>query len=93
VVLEEGTGDIATLLNKYEIGCVVKLSDKEKQNDFDNEVRKALDWLRDNSNAVRTNTRKFVDEFYTWQANVPAERKMYIQALHKAGRHDPKKEK
>ncbi len=86
VVLEEGTGDIATLLNKYGIGCVVKLSDKQKQTDFDNEVRKALEWLRENSNTVRHNTRSFVDECYTWEANVPAERMMYARALQKAGK-------
>ncbi len=92
VVLEEGTGDIGALMARYGIGCVVKLTGKQKQIDFDNEVRKALDWLKDNAGQARTNTRKFVDEFYTWQANVPKERSMYMRALNKAGK-DLKKEK
>lgn len=85
VVLEEGTGDMANMLNKNKIGYVVKLWEQPKQQ-FDAEVKKALDWLKENSNKVRSNTRAFAEECYTWQANVPKERQMYIRALQKAGR-------
>ncbi len=84
VVLEEGTGDIAALLNKHKIGCVVQLSDKQKQSDFDNEVKKALEWLSANAADVRNNTRNFVENCYTWKANVPVERKMFEAALRKS---------
>ncbi len=86
VVLEEGTGDMAALLKKRGIGCVVKLADKQKQADFDSEVKSALEWLKENSGTVRSNTRKFVEECYTWEANVPVERNMYVKALQKAAK-------
>jgi len=86
VVLEQGTGDMAELLKKRGIGCVVKLADKQKQADFDSEVKGALEWLKENSGTVRSNTRKFVEECYTWEANVPVERNMYVKALQKAAK-------
>jgi hypothetical protein len=83
VVLEEGTGNIGAMLNKYQIGYVVKLTDKSRQSDFDAEVKKALDWYQEHKNEVRTNTKNFVDDCYTWKANVQNERNIYIQALQK----------
>lgn len=83
VVLEEGTGKISELLKQNGIGCVVKLWGKEKQNEFEIEVRKALDWFEASNTSVRNNARKFVDECYTWKANVQKEREMYGRALWK----------
>jgi glycosyltransferase involved in cell wall biosynthesis len=85
VILEEGTGDMANMLNKHGIGYVVKLWEQPKQA-FDAEVKKALDWLKENNSTVRNNTRMFVEECYTWQANVPKEREMYKRALDKASK-------
>ncbi len=85
VVLEEGTGNMADMLNQYGIGKVVRLWERPKH-EFDAEVKKTLDWLKENSSTVRNNTRMFVEECYTWQANVPKERAMYIRALEKASK-------
>ena len=52
--------------------------------DFDNEVKKALQWLSANAADVRNNTRNFVENCYTWKANVPVERKMFEAALRKS---------
>jgi glycosyltransferase involved in cell wall biosynthesis len=84
VVLEEGTGKISELLQQNGIGCVVKLWGKENQKEFEGEVRKALDWFETNKTTVRENARKFVDDCYTWKANVQKEREMYANALQKA---------
>lgn len=81
VVLEEGTGDISRILDAYKIGCVVKLTGKVIESDFDKEVEKALDWYQLNKNEVRINTKKCVEDCYTWKANVQKERSSYVQAL------------
>ncbi len=81
VILEEGMKKAADILQEYQLGCIVKLSGKKTQGEIDNEVKKALDWLEANRSAVRTNARKFVEEQYTWKANVQKERKMYLEAL------------
>jgi len=83
VILEEGTGSIAAILAKHKIGCVVKLSGKTNSAEIDTEVKKALDWVSDNKADVRQNTVKFVEDNYTWNANLPIERQMYIEALEK----------
>ena len=80
VILEHGTGNIAAMLNQYKIGHVVHLTGKTGA-DFDNEVKKALQWETENKNQVRTNTRTFVEQNYTWNANLAAERDMYLGAL------------
>ena len=82
VVVEEGTGDIASMLVRYETGYVVSLTGKQ-QRDFDNEVQNAVEWCRANNSAARKNARRFVNEYYTWDANVAIERKMYLDTLHK----------
>ncbi len=86
VVLEEGTGKISELLKQNGIGCVVKLWGKDNQKEFEGEVRKALDWFETNRTTVRNNARKFVDDCYTWKANVQKEREMYVKALWKVVR-------
>ena len=74
----------ADILDVNQIGCVVKLSSKEKQTDIDKEVKNALDWFEMNKEGMQEKTRKFVEDQYTWKANVQKERKMYIQALAKS---------
>jgi glycosyltransferase involved in cell wall biosynthesis len=86
IVLEEGTGDLAEKLNKNNIGCVIRLSDKTVQQDFDNEVKKALVWYETNKNSARINARNYVEECYTWKANLQNERDMYIHALQQAAK-------
>lgn len=81
VILEEGTGSIATILAEHKIGCVVKLSGKTDKAAFDNEIKKALDWEKQNRADVQANTRKFVENHYTWNANLEKEREMYIRAF------------
>jgi len=83
IVLEEGTGDLAEKLNKYNIGCVVSLSDKSNPADFDSEVSKALTWYEANKEGVRARAKSYVTECYTWKANVHKERNMYLEALKK----------
>ena len=84
VVLEEGMKGASDILDVNRIGCVVKLSGKVQQADIDKEVKKALDWFEMNKEGMQAKTRKFVEDQYTWKANVQKERKMYIQALAKA---------
>jgi hypothetical protein len=81
VILEEGTGEIAGILEKHKIGCVIRLTGKDKQSTFDNEVTKALDWFEENKDTVRVNTKNYVEEYYTWIANLQKERNMYLHAL------------
>ncbi len=83
VVLEKGTGSIAEILRKYGIGCVVALSGKNSETEIDNEVRSALHWIDTNKTNVRKNTIDFVENHYTWAANLNIERQMYIGALKK----------
>ncbi|MCW3121331.1 MAG: hypothetical protein JWQ38_823 [Flavipsychrobacter sp.] len=85
VVLEAGTGDIAGMLNEYNIGCVIQLEGKNTDTALNDEVQVALDWFHTNRQLARTNTRKFIEEQYTWQANVPKERSMYAASLELAG--------
>lgn len=84
VILEKGTGNIAETLGKYGIGCVVALSGKNTESAIDDEVRTALDWIDSNKDSVRKNTIDFVENNYTWAANLDVERKMYVGALTKA---------
>jgi len=86
VVLEEGTGKMSEMLGKYGIGCIVKLWGKEGQNEFGQEVKKALQWYSENADRARDNARKFVEKEYTWKANVQKEREMYARALQKASK-------
>lgn len=81
VILEEGTGNIAKMLAEHKIGCVVKLTGKTDKDDFDNEIMKALNWEKQNRAQVQANTRKFVEDHYTWTANLKQEREMYIKAF------------
>jgi len=89
VILEEGTGEIATILNKYDIGFVVKLYDKNQQEDFDGEVAKTIDWYKANEKEVRARAKQFVQEHYTWQANIQHERNMYMETLMETGKVAP----
>jgi glycosyltransferase involved in cell wall biosynthesis len=87
VILEKGTGNLSEMLDRYKIGFVVSLTDKKDQQEFDAEVQKALDWFLQNKNEVRSKTRAFVDECYTWTANLPRERKMYEQVLERVSKN------
>lgn len=84
VILEAGTGNIAEMLDKYGMGYVVTLTGKTEKAAFDQEVGMALKWERQNRGKVRTNTRTFVEQNYTWNANQEKERDMYVRALEKA---------
>jgi hypothetical protein len=86
VVIEEGTGDLAGMLHQHQIGCVVRLTGQPNQQAIDNEVKNALTWFEQNKNKVRNNARRFVADCYTWKANVPKERTMYIDALNRVNK-------
>jgi hypothetical protein len=86
VVIEEGTGDLAGMLHQHQIGCVVRLTGQPNQQAIDNEVKNALTWFEQNKNNVRNNARRFVADCYTWKANVPKERTMYIDALNRVNK-------
>lgn len=80
VIVEKGTGNVADMLSADDISFEVSLTGKTGTA-FDAEVLKALAWLTGNAEQKRSNARRFVENNYTWAANVSYEREMYICAL------------
>jgi glycosyltransferase involved in cell wall biosynthesis len=80
VIVEKGTGKVAVLLSPYDIGFEVALTGKKTES-FDNEVVKALSWVKTGSAERSAAARQYVEKFYTWKVNVPNERVMYAKSV------------
>jgi glycosyltransferase involved in cell wall biosynthesis len=88
VILEKGTGNISEMLDEYGMGLEINLTGQHDKDTFDLEVKRVLAWQAANRVVARGNARRFVEECYTWKANMPAERKMYVDALGRRQSHN-----
>jgi glycosyltransferase involved in cell wall biosynthesis len=78
IIFHEGTGDLSTLLVPRNIGYAVDLVNETK---FTSEVSKSLVWLEMDKANRRQQARMFINEQYTWQANLAKERKLYLRTI------------
>jgi glycosyltransferase involved in cell wall biosynthesis len=81
VIVEKGTGDVPEILREFNIGYTVSLSSAQSAEEFHQEVAASLNWYEHHAAEARNNAREFVKQHYTWSANVPKEREMYLAAL------------
>ncbi|WP_276133818.1 hypothetical protein [Polluticoccus soli] len=80
VIVEKGTGDVEQLLKPFEIGYTINLHERSSEVQYA-EVRHALNWVRNSDDSRRIAARRFVEQHYTWKANVQRERTMYLDSL------------
>jgi glycosyltransferase involved in cell wall biosynthesis len=80
VIVERGTGNVERMLTPGDIGFATNLAGKAGTA-FDNEVKKAIEWMESGSEQRRNKAKQFVEANYTWAAHIPNERDMYANAL------------
>lgn len=80
VIVEKGTGDVEQLLKPFEIGYTINLHERSEAA-LQVEVQNALNWVRSADDSRRIAARRFVEQHYTWKANVQKERTMYLDSL------------
>jgi glycosyltransferase involved in cell wall biosynthesis len=79
VIVEEGTGDVPTMLAASEAGLTVHLGASGVS--IAEEAQRAYVWVRESGGAARQRARQLAERDFLWRSVSPTIRKLYRQSL------------